>query len=46
MECQIKNGMPALSEIKSILDMAYKKNIKLLDTGSLYGKSEKNIGSF
>ena len=41
-----KNGMPALSEIKSILDMAYKKNIKLLDTGSLYGKSEKNIGSF
>lgn len=41
-----KKGMPSLSEIKFILDMAYRNNINLLDTGSLYGKSEKNIGSF
>ena len=40
-----KSGIPLKNEIKKILYFAKKNNISFIDTASLYGNSEKIIGS-
>lgn len=41
-----KKGKPSLKEAFNILNTAYENNIHMLDTASVYGESEKIIGSF
>lgn len=38
------SGKPLLSEIKKILSVAGKNDIKIIDTAALYGDSERNLG--
>lgn len=38
------NGMPSDSELKDILDLAKKNNIRLYDTASQYGSAEERLG--
>jgi len=40
------NGQIPNNEIFKILDFAYEKNIKILDTSPVYGNSEKQIGKY
>ena len=39
-----KTGMVSLPAVKSILEIAYKNGIRILDTASAYGESEQALG--
>lgn len=41
-----KKGKPSYDEAFDILNLAYENNIRILDTASAYGESEKIIGSY
>lgn len=41
-----KVGKPTCDTIKKILDLAYEKNIRFLDTAEAYGDSQEQIGNY
>ncbi len=41
-----KTGKPAMDLAFEILDIAYKKGIRILDTGPMYGNAEEIIGQY
>ena len=41
-----KNGKPSFKNVKKILDFAYSKDIRLLDTAEAYGDSQYIIGEY
>lgn len=41
-----QKGIPSLYEIKKILDLAFKRNINILDTAEAYGNSQEKIGHY
>ena len=41
-----KVGCLGQNEINKILDIAYKNNIRSIDTAKAYGKSEERVGNF
>lgn len=41
-----KDGKPSFEKIKDILDFAYLKGIRLLDTAEAYGDSQNRIGEY